>query len=245
VTGLIAAELLKIRTARSSFVVCIVAVAFTALFGLVAATANHFDDPPGEVMTAVGQFSLLFTLVLGVMAIAGENRNGTVSATLVVTPSRSRVIVAKLIAVGTVGFLIGLLAYGACLAEGALLLPGRGFELGFSGAEVARAVLGGAAIAAIYAAMGLGAGALLRNQTAAIVIVLVFLFFVDPLLAAIFDGYATYSLGALLPTAAGAPSQSPIDDPVSQGAALALSALYAGVLVALGLAAFEHAEITD
>jgi ABC-2 type transport system permease protein len=50
---------------------------------------------------------------------------------------------------------------------------------------------------ALAAALGAGVGALLRNQVAAVVGILVLIFVIDPILGGLVDGYAKYSLRGL------------------------------------------------
>jgi ABC-2 type transport system permease protein len=191
------------------------------------------------------QFCVLFTLILGAMSIAGEVRHGSIAPSLLVTPSRTELLLGKLAALVMVGAVIGALAFGCSLLAGALLLPRQGLFFDLSSGEVIKDIASGAAIAALYAVMGLGVGALLRNQTGAIIVLLIALFFVDPLVASLWNHYGPYSLGAVLSSATGAPGQGPSDDPVAQGTALALQFGYSTLLFLIGLFAFNRVDITD
>jgi ABC-2 type transport system permease protein len=243
VTGVIAAELLKLRTARSNVVL---AIAGTGLAILISLLTVLFDGTPtADVLISDAQFCVLFTLILGAMSIAGEMRHGSIAPSLLVTPSRARLLIGKLAAIVIVSAVIGALAFGGSLVAGALLLPGQGFDLGLSTGEVIKDTVSGAAVAALYGVMGLGVGALIRNQTGAIIVLLITLFFVDPLAGSLISDYDPYSLGAVLSSATGAPGQGPANDPLAQGTALALQLGYSALLFAVGLVTFNRVDITD
>lgn len=243
--NVISAELSKLRTARSNLIMCIVAVGLSLAFALLVTLAHkHSEGPAGEALISAAGFSVLFTLILGVLTIAGEMRHGSIAPALLVTPVRERLMAGKLAAVLLVCGALGALSIGGGLAIGALLGPGQGLTLGLSSGEVLRAIGSGALVAALMATIGLGVGALLRNQAGAIVLVLVWLFFVDPLLSGLFAGFKPLSLTEALNPAIGAPSESGSDDPPSQAQALGLIAAYAFGLLAAGTAVFRRVEIT-
>jgi ABC-2 type transport system permease protein len=243
VTGVIASELLKLRTARSNVVL---ALSGTGLALVISLLTILFDDSANtDVLISDAQFCVLFTLILGAMSIAGEVRHGSIAPSLLVTPSRTELLLGKLAAIVIVSAVIGAIAFGGSLILGAALLPGQGFDFGLSTSEVIQDTAAGALIAALYGVMGLGVGALLRNQTGAIIVLLIVLFFVDPLVASLWKHYGPYSLGAVLSSATGAPGQGPSDDPVAQSTALALQLGYSALLFVVGLLAFRRVDITD
>jgi ABC-2 type transport system permease protein len=243
VTGVIASELLKLRTARSNV---ILALSGTGLALVISLLTILFDDSAGaDVLISDAQFCVLFTLILGAMSIAGEVRHGSIAPSLLVTPSRTELLLGKLAAIVIASAVIGIVAFGGSLILGAALLPGQGLDFGLSTGEVIKDTASGAAIAALYGIMGLGVGALLRNQTGAIIVLLIVLFFVDPLVASLWKHYGPYSLGAVLSSATGAPGQGPSDEPVAQGTALALQLGYSTVLFVIGLLTFRRVDITD
>ena len=90
------------------------------------------------------------------------------------------------------------------------------------------------AYAGLAAALGAGLGALLRNQVAAIVIVLVALFVVDPTLAALDEDVAGFTLSGLGAAINGASDDSSeLLDPVTAGIVWALYALLFVTLAAI------------
>jgi ABC-2 type transport system permease protein len=68
-------------------------------------------------------------------------------------------------------------------------LAGRGIATGMSTSDWSGAVIGGALGTMLYAALGLGVGALMRNQVGAIVVVLAWVFVIENLLGIIPGGF--------------------------------------------------------
>jgi ABC-2 type transport system permease protein len=118
-------------------------------------------------------FGLLFVLLLGILVVTNEYFHQTATATFLVTPKRTNVIVGKLTA--TVLFAIGLcvLTTVLCLIAGVIFLSAEGTGLALGEWAVIRAVLLNLLAYGIWAVFGLGFGTLIRNQIAAVVIALV------------------------------------------------------------------------
>ncbi len=196
-TGLVGAELLKLHTTRTFWGL---AGAAAALVLLIVALSVGLDTSPTEenvrnVMATAG-FSGLLTLVLGSVVGAGEYRHGTIAWTLLITPNRLKAVAGQFIAVGLAGLAIGAAVY---LMAAAVALPWfAAKDTALPPASDLAEVFAGTLLYAGLAAMhGAGLGALLRNQVAAIVIVLVQIFVVDPTLAALIDGVAPFTLTGL------------------------------------------------
>ena len=146
---------------------------------------SHGPSEPGVDQISTASLVVFFTLMLGVLSVTTEYRHGSIASTLLVEPNRRRLLAAKLVAVCAVGALVAILTGGICLALGAAILPGRGFSLGLDGKLVAE-LLGGMAIAgALMAAIGVGIGAMVRKQTAAVVGILVYLLLLEPLVTSV------------------------------------------------------------
>src|SRR5215212_5589720 len=197
-TRLIGAELLKLRTTRTFWgqvgITLGLVVVVTVL--TLALTDDYFSEDEARSLLSTGFASGLLMLVLGVVFGAGEWRHGTIAWTLLVTPDRLRSATAQTIALTIAGLAVGLLIAGVTAAIGLPWLAAKGYER-FSGGELAELFLGGALYSALAAAFGAAVGALLRNQVAGIVTVLVLLLVVDPAATALVDGYAKFSLQGL------------------------------------------------
>jgi ABC-type transport system involved in multi-copper enzyme maturation permease subunit len=176
-TRLVHSELLKLRTTRTARVLLTLAAAGTAaLVAIVLLLAGRPGQPalgPDALRLLVlvpAQPLTLAALVLGVLGMAGELRHGTATSTFLVTPKRGRVVAAKLAAAAVTGLAMAAASSAAVLAVGLPWLRAKGIEVAIADPAVAARVAGLAVAVALYAVLGTGLGALLRNQVAAVVV---------------------------------------------------------------------------
>ena len=182
---LVRAELLKVRTTRLWWGLMLGALALVALNATLSAVFAGQQGAPGldtdagvrNVWAAAGQGNL-FALIAGILLVAGEYRHQTVTSTFLVTPSRSRVVAAKL----AVAALVGLgYALAACLLTAAFAVPLLAARETAGSADVP-VILGGAVLVTVlYGVVGVGVGALVRNQVAAVVGALLWVFVTEAL----------------------------------------------------------------
>jgi ABC-2 type transport system permease protein len=197
---LIANEWGKLRTIRSPWLL-LLAGQLVVILGCSGRLARGAHEP-GVLPQAAAHVGLvsLFALVLGLMSVAGEYRNRTVTDTFLGTPRRSRVLAAKLTVTTAVGLGYGLVSALVALATSALWLAGKGVDGHWSDPELWR-TLGGAVLwNGIFAALGVGIGALVRNLTAAIAGALAWLALVEGVIGQLVGS----SAARWLPFAAGA-----------------------------------------
>ncbi len=224
--GTIRSEALKLTTLRLWWVLAIIMigyVAFTAaliggLFGAMIddAGASAGDAPPPTGAPSFGPESLpplvysiataigyVFPLILGVLAATAEVRYQTLTPTFLAVPRRGRVLAAKLIAIALAGGVFGVFGLIGSMGAGAPLLAAFGVDP-LLGDSDTWAMAGRIVIAsALWAIIGVGVGALIPNQIAAIVVVLAFTQFVEPILrfgTSIWEW--TANVGKFLPGAA-------------------------------------------
>jgi ABC-2 type transport system permease protein len=185
---LLAAELLKLRTTRAVYVYLVVLVAISAITAAAQASAGHvfeIDDPEFQrdlVSNAVA--APLIALLLGIMSVTVEWRHGTITRTFLVTPRRLRVLVAKGVFAFLLGVVLAVLAVVVVLVVAIPVLSGEGtsFELdGALASRIGRIILTGA----LWGAIGVGVGALVQNQTAALVGAIIWIVVVEPLVGAL------------------------------------------------------------
>jgi ABC-2 type transport system permease protein len=174
-------EWLKLRTVRAPW--GLLAVSLVVIVAGVSgrmASGPDLDDPAtvAEAMGHVGLVSL-FTLVLGVLAVAGEHRHRTAAVTYLSTPRRGRVVVAKLLVTTAAGTALGIAAAAAGLAATAVWFAAQGGSLDLASGTVLRPTLGGVAWCAAFAAIGVGIGALVRNLAVALTASLAWLALVE------------------------------------------------------------------
>ena len=114
---------------------------------------------------------------------------------------------AQALACGLAGAVIGLTAFLLATAVAIPWLSAKDAPLP-PVSELLELVAGVVAYAGLSAALGAGLGALLRNQVAGVVIVLVGLFVVDPTLAALDESVAGFTLSGLGAAISGADDNS-------------------------------------
>jgi ABC-2 type transport system permease protein len=213
----IRAEFAKILTTRIWWVLLIVLVGYIAFIVVILAgafstglTANDPTAPqipadmlPPVVYSIAHSIGYVFPLLLGTLAVTGEFRHQTLTPTFLATPRRERVLGAKLVVLAILGAVYGVAAVLAAVAPGAAILSIDGVT-GLDDQDTwflfARAVLA----MALWAIIGVGVGALIPNQVAALVVVLAFTQFIEPILrtVSVFADWAA-AVGKFLPGAAG------------------------------------------
>jgi ABC-type transport system involved in multi-copper enzyme maturation permease subunit len=237
-SALIRSEIVKLRTTRTFWAMTLGAFALLLLATVLGLTVG--DPQPGHDVRDLltnGGIVALFALVLGALGMTGEYRHGSVTMTFLVAPRRSRVIVAKAVASLASGAVLGLLAVLVNIAVVVLFRKIGGEALGVSVGSIVGIGAGTVAFSALSALLGLGVGAIVRNQVAAIVILLGILFIIDPLLSAIADSVGQWTIsglaGAITGGQAGGDNPPELLSPVVSGLVL----LGYGVLVsAIGAA---------
>jgi ABC-2 type transport system permease protein len=176
-TRLVQAELLKLRTTRTARALLTLTAAGTvALVAAVLLLAGQPGQPAlgpaslRQLLLVPAQPLTLAALVLGILGMAGELRHGTATSTFLVTPRRGRVVAAKLAAAGLTGLAMALASSAAVLAVGLPWLRAKGIEVALADPGVAGRVAGLAVAVGLFAVLGTGLAALLRNQVAVLVV---------------------------------------------------------------------------
>lgn len=144
----------------------------------------------GGVTTAA-----LIALVLGVLGGAGEHRHGTLTPTLLATPARVRVMVAKALVHAVAGAVLGMGTALFCLAVTTVGLSLRGAEFALSTGEVVAAVAGACGYVGLAAAFSLGVSAVLANQAAAITAIFTLVLVIENVLVTVAPSVARWMPG--------------------------------------------------
>lgn len=198
-TGLIRGELLKIRTTNTWWLFGIGIVGFTALALLIncivanetlgsegpnvseldaedAAEAQASFAAQSRVITQAaniytsGQFfGALFILLLGMLLITNEFYHQTATATFLTTPHRSAVVAAKLITGVAFAAAFWIIITAIDVTVGAIFLNSQGYSPSLGEWDVQRAILFNLLVFVLWAILGVGFGALIRNQVGAVV----------------------------------------------------------------------------
>src|SRR3954447_4677916 len=114
---LVSAEVLKLRTTRTFYVLMLIALALVVLptipiSAFAKFSATDSDGPIEVFLFFIGGLVQSFALVLGILAATTEFRHGTITPTLLVVPNRMRLMLAKLIAGLIVGLILGAVCTG-------------------------------------------------------------------------------------------------------------------------------------
>ncbi|MGY2065073.1 ABC transporter permease [Blastococcus sp. SYSU DS0619] len=189
-THLIRAEWTKLFTTRVWLGLllgaCVMAIGFAVLLtafagnpesGIPAVGTPVYED---LAMANPVNVNVLF-LILGIIGMTQEYRHRTATPTFLTTPRRGRVVIAKLVAYALAATLLALVVTAVSYAAVAVHAGARGAVPALDADNLA--TLGSSALALIiYAVIGVGLGALLRNQVGAIVGGLVYLFVIEPII---------------------------------------------------------------
>ncbi|OYX59405.1 MAG: hypothetical protein B7Y93_00140 [Micrococcales bacterium 32-70-13] len=210
-------------------------------------------DTANLVYSSVTAVGLVIPLLFGALLATTEYRHGTLTPTVLAQPRRGIVLTAKAIVAALMGALYGVLGLIGSVGLGAPVLAALGEDPALGEPEVIGVLLRTLVATALWSLLGLGLGALLTSQIAAIVIVLAFTQFVEPILrlvASVWEWSASLgrflpgsatdalvgagilsSLGALDPSAPSAP----VDALLWWQGGLVLAALAGGLLLAAAL----------
>lgn len=184
---LVWAEVVKFRTTQVWLWMLLAAVTISALVtvGTLAPSdgVQTTDDVPNVFANANG--ALLSAFILGVLGVTTEFRYQTITPTVLQTPSRWAIVGAKLITYALAGFGYSAACLAVQLAIAVPWLNAKDVPFRISDPDLRRALLGLPLVFALFAVVGIGTGALLRNQVVAITAGLIFLLVIQNLIAVI------------------------------------------------------------
>ena len=201
-TRLLRAELLKLRTTQVWIWMLLLAVAAGALIvvgGLASGSVKTAHDVPHLFADSNG--TLITAFVLGALGITTEFRYQTITPTFLQTPSRWSIVAAKLITYALVGLAYAALTIVVQLAIAVPWLSAKTIDFALSDPDVFRAVFGPLIVFALFAIIGIGVGALIRNQIVALVGGLVFLVVLNnivPAIPVVQHAYPYTPIGAMI-----------------------------------------------
>ncbi len=193
---LVRAEWTKLFTTRLWFGLllsgCALVGGFAALFtGFAGQSQNGQPGLPPvgseqyeQLVFAVSANAAVMLLILGIIGMTQEYRHKTATPTFLTTPKRGRVVIAKLVGYGLVAVPFALAIIATDVLVATVYAGARGAAPSLS-ADNLRVLAGAGFALVIFTIMGVGIGALLRNQVAAVVGALVYLYVVEPIISSI------------------------------------------------------------
>lgn len=162
--------------------------------GLMAAMAligpENFDPPMPGLDTGTGLRSILGILgytafvpaAVGALAATSEYRHGTAAVTFLFAPRRWQVLAAKLATYALAGLAYGLIMAATAAAALFTVAAARDIPLGLPTGTVLTLLARIGLAMVVYLLIGVGVGALLRNQVTALCVVIGYLYVGEPLL---------------------------------------------------------------
>src|SRR6188472_1555741 len=173
-------------------IVLVAYVAFTAaILGFVFSAASSGSLPgnapqipadglPAILYSTATAIGYVFPLLIGTLMVTTEFRHKTLTPTFLATPKRGVVLWAKIVVGIGVGVLFGILGVLSSVVPAAGLLAAHGLHTDLTSVDT-WALFGRMILAFIlWVLIGIGVGVLVRNQVGAIVGVLVFTQFLEP-----------------------------------------------------------------
>lgn len=243
-SALLAAELLKLRTTRTFFALVGSGLALSlVLIVLNTLLSDNFAEDDVRAAFA-GDFTGIFILLLGAMGMAGEWRHKTITSTVLAAPDRLKLIAAKTISYAIAGVVVSFVVTASLMVVGTIILSSRD-ETTLDLATLVDIMWRNLVVAAYLGAIGVAIGAIVRNQVAAIVGLLVFPFVVELTLFGLVPDVAKYS------PLNGAPSgivdvsfDGGSDDFLDPGPAALVMIAWLSALFAAGAALLKRRDLT-
>ena len=214
------------------------------LHGL-ALPAENVDSTSEQLTMVIGwgeKLGAVFAGLLGAMSMTSEIRHGTIRPTFLVTPQRNRVLGGKVLVSMFFGGAFGLIATAVAVGAGSAALATRGIESQLDASAYALFLAGGTGAGALWAAIGVGLGAVLRNQVATLIGICAWLLLVEGLLVG--DVAGVGEVGRFAPGAAAAAisGQDP-DKLVAPAVGLVVLVFYAAAAAAAGSLATARRDV--
>lgn len=215
----IRSEFLKLRTTRTALGLLVGMMALTglALWGALgsaspAELADGLTTPYGYAGVLI--IVALFVLILAIRSYTDEVRHGSAVPTFLATPDRLRVLRAKAIVAGAAATVYAVAALAAGTGVIVWYLAAHGYGVTVAAGSLAelfgRAIL----ISVLWSVIGVAIGVIVRQQVAAIVGTLAWLFVAENIVGSLLPGVAHWLPGSAAGTAAGISNPDPLMTPL-------------------------------
>ncbi|SHJ47287.1 hypothetical protein SAMN05421803_106174 [Nocardiopsis flavescens] len=253
-------ELRKITSTRMWWLMLAGMVAYSAAFTAFL-TSSPFLTSRSPVDLATPESAVIayniapaiayvFPLAVGVLVITHEYRYRTISQTLLAEPHRPTVFGAKLLAGLCVAFVFGVSSVGVCVLVVVGVLSFHGQDTHLASPAILTAIAGSVVVLTLWGLVGVGVGALVRDQLVAIVGLVVLTQFVEPMARTVLSGVGPRWLTLVFPgiagdVAAGGTAYNAMtgNAVASQGSGFLVLAVYALVFSVLGSLRFSRYEV--
>jgi ABC-2 type transport system permease protein len=235
-SALLRSELLKMGTIRTLLWLALATMGLVVIASIsVAASTAAIRTPADDRAVAqIASIAVVFSLIVGIIVMAGEFTHGTVTQTLLATPVRERVVLAKAVVAAAIGAGLAVLAELLVLA---ITVPGASLDV-----HNARLVFLGVLVAApLVGVLGVGLGGVVKSQGSGIAFSLVWLLVGENIVRLISESVARYSPGSAF--AALTSGERTAHELLGMGAGAAASVAWTVVFVGLGLLVFVGRDV--
>lgn len=238
------AELLKIRSTRTTIGLLVGLIALALLFTILTCTLS----PMPQLLTEQDQTSLLsfgsiagvFAALAGIMLFTSEYRFGTIRPTSLFNPNRVHLFATKITAGVFSGLVFGVIGEGLVFSIGMMILKIRGVPIVMTGANVTELIVGAIVGTALWGAIGVAVGAIVPNQVGAVISLLAWGFVVENLVFGFLPKF-----GRFLPVHASDSMMGPIEDKLLPGnAGTVIVVAWALVLAMAGVALLKRRDVS-
>jgi ABC-2 type transport system permease protein len=238
------AELLKIRSTRTTIGLLVGLITLALLFTILTCTLS----PMSQLFTVQDQTSVLsfgsiagvFAALAGVMLFTSEYRFGTIRPTSLFNPNRNRLFTSKVSAGVLSGFVFGVIGEGLVFAIGIVIFKIRGVDIVMSGANMTELIVGAIVGTALWGAIGVAIGAIVTNQVGAVIALLAWGFVVENLVFGFLP-----KIGRFLPVHASDSIMGPIQNKLLPGnAGVVVTVGWALVLAIIGMSLLRRRDVS-
>lgn len=198
-------EWVKTFTTRSWWILGLVMVLFigftAAALGLgigvtlsPQAGSTELFSPTATVYSLGSAMGYVFPVLLGALSVTAEYRYHTITPTFLAVSRRADVLGAKVVVQGLLGLAFGVAAVASAVLGGVFFFVANGLPTALGDGATWLMFLRSVVVMGLWAQVGVALGALVRSQAGAIVLVLAFTQFIEPLArlgGAIFDSVAS------------------------------------------------------
>jgi ABC-2 type transport system permease protein len=220
------------------------AVAAVSAFSTTSATGQppfHMYDPLHEqtMWLLAAMNGSLFAIIVGARPFTDEFRHRTIAHTYIADPMRRRSTIAKAGAAAAAGVLVGVATVVAVVLVSLIMAVTSGGEVAFHTSDLAATfgLIGGMAL---WAVIGAGLGAIVRNQVAVVAGGLIWILMLENLGAGFLEERARFLPGQTVHAMA---RTSEAVDLSSAGSAALLMATYAALFVLAALVTVRRRDV--
>jgi ABC-2 type transport system permease protein len=167
------AELLKIRSTRTSIGLLVGLVALALLFTILTCTLSPTSQVVGEQnqigLLSFGSIAGVFAALAGIMLFTSEYRFGTIRPSVLFNPNRNSLFVSKITAGALSGLVFGVIGEGLVFSIGLIILKARSIPITMTSANMTELIVGAIIGTALWGAIGVAVGAIVPNQVGAVI----------------------------------------------------------------------------